>query len=511
MRVPADFPEQLAARIRRRVDGDRTVYFLDLRHRRFGDLGKLIIRTPGSAGWPAVGGAVEEESLARQVVREAYAPYLARELRVRQDPVVPSPTTRQAAADYLVALAAELGSTHNTVKNQGWSLNRHLVRAFGDIPLIQLRRDPLERFVQGLQVRARGGGPTHLVPAQYSTKKALMIALRGVWAHALPHEEYPFGDIALTAPRERPPTAAGGAVATPPLGAPAPGTRRAAPSTTRATTDGDAAWASTDAQEVTVEEIRRAYTREQMTRILTAALDRDLSPRAARPNQRACSTPNTAATIAISAGTGMRVSEIARWTWAHIAPDGHVARATDWQRGKTPASHRWFPVQDSIQVWLRFLYNQQVELNDGRAPRPQDRVIRGRPRQPAVDASRRTLQARVSRALEHAGLKWPGRATHIFRATHISWGIQSGLVDVQLLKSYIGHSNVFGGATDDYFELLPQHILPEHRRYIVLPSPADIAALLPAFRSGRDQLAVAPVRLYVPPGDPGALVRRTGT
>jgi len=481
MRVPDDFATQLLARLRSRTDAGVTTYFLDLRHHRFGRMGKLAVRNPDGSQWPVQGTAITDAEAARRVVLERYVPYLATELRVRRAVDLPSPTTQVACALYLAAKAAQLGATHNTVQNQRSALNHHVVPVLGAIPLIQLTKTRVQALFDAMRVRGLPSDEHAQEQPARSTKRALLIALRAVWRHTYPDEPIPFAGVRLAPPPAPSPAAEGAAGASQPA---ATTERRRIPSATdsKAPTASRGGW--TESGDVTRRDLLRAYSYGEIEHLLTAAMALDHSDIASRPNQRAWSTPNNAGLIAVCVGTGMRISEISRWTWGNLNLPLRAATATNGVLGKTDAAHRYFPLQTCLGPWLVHLWEEQQRLNGGRPPNEHDAVIRGLATLASPGAAKRTLQGKIARALEHAGLKRPRRLTHIFRATHISWGVLADEFRLPVLQSFVGHKRALGNTTSDYFELLPEQFHGWHFTYISLPSPDQVRARLSSFQPG---------------------------
>ena len=343
---------------------------------------------------------------------------------------------KEAADRYLAHLEAELGAEHNTVTNRRSVCRVHVVPLLGSRPLAALTREVVRDFLESLRVVRREGGRTVRQPAKLRTRTNARDTLAAVWRHACPDEDPPFAGIRL-ADRE---------VAR---------QRRLA------------------AREGRIEELiePNVYTREQVVEILAAAMWYDRQLISGRPNVAVRVLPNTAETIALQLGSAARIEEEMALRWLCLRPDEEAVFIPG---TKSFNAARWIPLQRSLVPWL-----ERLRALQGGSPDPDAFVVRTHPARPFAHGSKKTYQGRIARVLRLAGLKLPRKCTHIFRATHLSWG--STRIPAPALRAYAGHSNPHGGAMDAYVTLLPPFMPDEHRAYIDLPSPQEIEARLASF------------------------------
>jgi integrase len=140
---------------------------------------------------------------------------------------------------------------------------------------------------------------------------------------------------------------------------------------------------------------------------------------------------------------------------------------------------RAIPLQQQLLPWLELL--KRMACPNGGEPDPMAFVLKTNARPTAP--SRKTLGERFAMALTLAGQKQPKKQSHGFRATHATWGAaEHKILSTEQLKAFLGHANVWMGATDDYVDMMVGLLTPEHRTYIRhLPSPAQLEAAVAAF------------------------------
>jgi hypothetical protein len=97
--------------------------------------------------------------------------------------------------------------------------------------------------------------------------------------------------------------------------------------------------------------------------------------------------------------------------------------------------------------------------------------------------SRSTFGKKFTRVLIAAGVKTPKKATHWARATFATWcSHMPNVLSREALKAYLGHENVYGGATDDYVQTMIQLMPAAHRELMTaLPSPTEVMAMVERF------------------------------
>lgn len=93
--------------------------------------------------------------------------------------------------------------------------------------------------------------------------------------------------------------------------------------------------------------------------------------------------------------------------------------------------------------------------------------------------SKKTYQGRIARVLERAGLKFEGKVTHIFRATHMTWAAAAGYPDDRL-QMWVGHAEPHDGITNLYLDaaIIARMLTAADHTYIRdLPHPAETEAV----------------------------------
>jgi integrase len=293
-----------------------------------------------------------------------------------------------------------------------------------------LSKQTVREFLVDLQVCKVEKGVPILKPASLGTKCHVRAALLAVWHHAYPDAEGP---------------------------APFAGIRLGTKSTSRSRRE---AARSGVVPEQNKQE--RAYTPDELLLLLAVASrhDREVT---SLPHLAALYFPNVAAGIAFVCGIGARIEEATFVRWRHVLEHAIYIPGT-----KSHNSPRWVPHQDALKPWIRILR----ELAGG-DPNPDDFVLRlrkhGDRENPPSD---KTWAGRIAQIEVEAGLKVPGKRAHILRATHISYA--KDVLPTAALKAYAGHAQPFGGATDDYVDTRPPFIPQAHRRYLRLPTPAQV-------------------------------------
>lgn len=433
------FADHLVARISTRSLANGHIHFLDLRgkkwaHLRPGSSGCLTIRNPQDSGWPVEGSTTGDPATAEAWVRDHYVSWLERRALTAATGAKSGADVRQACGSYIAELVKVRGVDHNTTKNRKSVCTRHIVPYLGKFPLDALTKTKVRDFLRNLTVRKKGGGKVEVVPASIRTKANIRDALNAVWGHVYEDVTPPFAGIRL---------------------------KDSAASKNRR--------AAAEAGEMGGREAETAYTYGQVVELLTAAVQYDEEV-IGRPNLVRQYHQNTADMIAVMLGTNARCEEVTFLRWKHVLWD---ERAIYISGTKTHNSPRWVPLQRSLEAWLRRLMEQQ-----GGDPTPESFILQIRRRQPARRASRKTVGGRIARVEVRAGLKLEQKATHILRATHLSWAKDH--LSLEDLKTYAGHGAARGGATDAYMDRRPPFMPAEHREYLPLPSPAEIEELVHA-------------------------------
>src|SRR5690606_21573503 len=110
---------------------------------------------------------------------------------------------------------------------------------------------------------------------------------------------------------------------------------------------------------------------------------------------------------------------------------------------------RWgsLPLQDTARSWLA-----ELRATKRGPARPEHCLLRTHPDRDALP-NKDVYARRMARVQALAGLKLEGERSHVFRRTHASWAHANGIPPHEI-KLFLGHSGVFGGATDDYIEMI---------------------------------------------------------
>ncbi|HEU4451653.1 MAG TPA: tyrosine-type recombinase/integrase [Longimicrobium sp.] len=434
-KTQAPIAERLVERMRSRADSGGT-YTLDLRGKAWGGIrpddcaGFLTLRDPADAGWPKAGQTTTSAEVAEAWVRGRYAEWLGRREETARGVPGSSPTVEEACRKYLRDAEKRLGFRHNTVVNRRSVCDVHLIPAFGPIPLDALSKPQVRTFLEELRVRKWKDGVFGVHPASLRSKANVRAALHAVWNDAFPDDDKgpPFAGIRL---------------------------RKQSDSRSRR----EAALAgSLDARSG-----ERAYTRDEILRLLASAMRFDLESMSL-PHNVALYFANTAAGMALLLGTNARIEESTFLRWKHIRREAHAIYIPGTKSSSAP---RWVPLLESLVPWLTLL-----EEISGGPPDPEDFVLRLRRKAKRVQPSKKTWGARIARVETLAGLKMELKAAHILRATNLS--LAKDRLPEAALKSYAGHHAPRGGATDAYIDLRPPFIPPEHRTYLELPSPEEV-------------------------------------
>lgn len=452
----ARFRASLHDRLDVRPGAKQPAIRLDLRHRAYGHRGYETLRDPKHPEWPKSGRFTSDREEAKRWIDEAYGAWLYDQVHgVAPEPASPSsaPPGGQevaAAADaYVVHLRATKGPRHNTTKLRTTHVEVHIKPALGAMPMTAeaLGRRVVRNFLHALTVTYGKYGPRNSGPASRAQKDAVKDTLSAIWKHHNDDVAPPWSGLRLDDGAEK-----------------------------------QARVQAVRAGEVGVGHVVKAYTYDQLLHILVAAMWYDQQAIISRPNVQCSVVPNSAGAVACLTAAAMRIAELAYWRWKHI-----FERAL-WIPGtKTESAPRWAPYQHALSPWIRWLHEQRLER--GAALDPESFVIHSAWRQPRDDEGRwvptghSTYIRRLGIILRLAGLKIPQKATHIFRATHITHGeSRSDLVTHERLQQYVGHADAFGGVTDSYVDKRPPFMPDSHRQYIKLPTPEEVRAVVPTFK-----------------------------
>lgn len=408
----------LHTRVRTRSWKTGRAYTVDLRLDRFPGRNALTLKNPAEHGWPRSGRTARSEEEAL-----AWVDLYVDRLGVDWFEGGRTPrTVARVAADYLEDLRQN--APPNTYVNRRSTVHRHVVPAFGEVILESLVAKTVKKWVDGL--RKRDG-----TPMARSTLESILATLGELWRFEIDDRPTPWkGKVRLDLEN--------GAV------------RRR-----REANDGERP------------ESDRAYKVAELVRILRQALtiDTDLF----NDPKRHRAVPDVAYVIAFLFYLGLRVEEL---TFLR-RKDVYLERGLIFVPGtKTKGAQRWVPIQTSFRPWLEDVLERTPA--DPEAFLFHDPDLRG-----AAKAD--TLKERVTAVLEAAKQKRPGKATHIFRASHISIGLADGGVQKQDMDRFMGHTDgsirdqhyfdagVFAASLKEaHFNYLPELLDPTGREMLVL-------------------------------------------
>ena len=414
--VTNELRRELYERLRRRTWKGGAYWYLDLRTKRFPGRGTLVVRDPEARGWPERGDTTASRRDALRWV-DAYVDRLG-EAWFTGGAVLR--TVAEVAKSYLGDL--EKSAPPNTVINRTSNLTRHVLPRFGDEPLEALSGPVVQEWVSGLlTVQGRA--------MKRATKQTVLAALGEVWKHAYPGRPAPWrGWVTIEV--------TGGALA-----------RRLR------------------AQTGERRQVGRAYTVEELRRILEVAVELDRV--AFRDVKRNRAVPDIAYVVATLFYTGARVEEATFLRRQDVHKDAGVVFIAG---TKSAAAERLVPIQRAFRPWL-----------DDLLQRCGDEPLALLFTNSSIDgpANTSTIQGRVREVLEAASLKRPGKVTHILRASHITIGRARG-VPKAAMDRFVGHhdgsiadrhymdSDVFAASLEaEHFSYLPELVEPSGREMIL--------------------------------------------
>lgn len=349
------------------------------------------------------------------------------------------------------ALKSEKGEHHNTYRNRLTHVEVHLRPKLGRLGMVPeaFSKKAVKQFLLQVEVAPRKYGNAAARPASPAQRSALRDTLSAIWRHHFDDEiAPPFMGLRLEDAGEK----------------------RAR---IEAIKDGV----------VGVGKKVRAYTPEEIVHAMVAARWYDLTCIAALPNVVCRTVPNSPAAIACLFANAMRVEEMNHWRFCHIfEPEGAV-----WVPGtKTDSAPRWMPLQRSLQPWINWL--RSLRTDRGVEIDPQEFVVRaswtGRrdAKGKLKPSGRGTYGNRLALILTLAGLKVPGKRSHIFRGSHITQAkMCPDLIAGEKLQQYVGHANPHGDVTSLYVDERPPFMPPQHQTYIELPTPEEVDRLVAKF------------------------------
>jgi len=436
---------KLAAELVRRLKSRRTLngrhWTLDLRHRRFGGLGRVTLFCPSGPSWPDAGQTTDNRAAAVDwiMMRGGYAQYIARRRSVAGSGLSERLTVADAADQYLKHLETTLGRSHNTYINRQSAFRCHVNPALGHTPLVALNRKSVREFLGTLTIRKQG----KTVPAALRTRANTRAALLALWHFTYPDDGCPYFGISLT----------------------------------------DTRGARARRERIVAGEVReviqpKAFDDEQVADILLTAMWYDVHV-LKRPCQRSRFVPLTCEALVVAFATGMRIGEIARWRVKHVMENEGVALVAG---TKNANALRVIPLQTTLRPWLARIRGKVTAAGGDMSPT--DHVL---PMMYGMEnrelRTSKQLIRRIADVMRLSGHKIDQKAAHACRNYHATVGKLNGhLVDLPSLKSYLGHVAV-GGATERYvdrthIDLIVREMPASHRQFIKFPSPAELEARL---------------------------------
>lgn len=435
--------EKLSTRIRERTyRSGLTSYQLDLRGRKWGNLGQQTVREHGHPSWPEEGSPAESIEEAEAQL-EHYAEWILDqgERKPQDRKVVPS--WKDSVQSYLDHLEEVLGADHGTFQNRRSSLHTYVLPKWKDHALtLSSRRVGI--WLDGLRLTTLTDEFGRPRKAAQNTRRTVYNAMKGVWDHVFPHEKRTFDGVQIYAGIE------------------------------------EAQQRREDASKGIVRSSGKAYAPSQLREILVQAALYDYENIRTEPKLWARSVPNTPEAIAWATATMSRISELVGLRWRGMVPDGDMIPTVDLDRAggfififgvKSVNAPRWVPIWDAFRPWVTRM--REISLS------PEGFVFEtpGRGERRPSDG---TYADRINHAIVRAGLKRQKRRTHVFRSTGSTW-VDARAQKEDLVGTLLGHSSPKKNVTDQYIDpevLLELHLAEENgfRGYYDgwLPSPEEI-------------------------------------
>jgi integrase len=421
-------PDRLRSREYRGKDGEleRVVYWLDLRGKLWGELGTVVLHDPADPDWPEKGASTADEQIAKGWIARAYAQWVHDKLHGGD----PNLKTKDAIEPFIEAMHEDptLGPDHPSVMGKRSVLRVHVGPLLGKHRLATLPREAVQTAVNNLVVTKSTHGVKRVEPASRAMRDAFLTSVRQLFRHHYPGRKIPFAGVKID-------------------------TRRREAAVRR----------EMIRQGRGHELIKKTfYTPDEIFLQLAAGRFIDLHPEYGQVADWACRI--AAATIALQVAFASRISELVNVREQNVdEEDGFVLLAGT----KSITALRFLPLQESVRPWLRLLREAKV----GPA-RPDHYLLRMHPARDEAP-NKDVFARRMGKVAALVGLKLPGQRSHIYRHTHSSWANMKGMQKHEI-KLFLGHSGIFGGATDEYIHFIRQMTRPEHRTYIDLPSPEEI-------------------------------------
>jgi len=432
---------ELVRRLKPRRTQHGTHWTLDLRHRRFGGLGRVTLFYPSGPAWPDAGQTTDNRTAAVDwiMMRGGYAQYITRRKSVAGNGLSERLSVAEAADQYLKHLESTLGRSHNTFINRQSVFRCHVNPVLGSTPLVALNRKSVREFLGKLTIRKQGKA----VPAALRTRDNTRAALLALWHFAYPDDGCPFFGISLT----------------------------------------DVRGARVRRERIVAGDVReviqpKAFDDDQVADILLTAMWYDAHV-LARPCQRSKFVPLTCEALAVAFATGMRIGEIARWRGKHVMEDDGVALVAG---TKNLNALRVIPLQTTLRPWLARIRAKVAAAGGDLSPTAHVLPMMYGKENRELRTSKQLIR-RFAEVMRLSGHKIDQKAAHACRNYHATVGKLNGhRVDLPSLKCYLGHVAV-GGATERYvdrthIDLIVREMPAAHRQFITLPIPSELEVRL---------------------------------
>lgn len=428
----------LPERVRRRKDNGNL--FLDLRPVRWGALGSPVLFDPRSPEWPHGGETTTHLGTANSWIAQKdqkIAQWVYRQLAGHDVGLSVADSVEQ----FIAAMHDDehLGPRHATVQQRRSYLRNHVAPSLGKHRLATLSNAAVQTWLNGMEVtKGQGDGTRETVAASKASREAALAALVALYRYHFPDQTAPpWGQITIDLRKQ------------------------------------EAAHRAAMVRAGRARELIKqgAYSEDELLRLMLTArfLDRRLGGPDATGILAPWAAANLTPSMALQFGFATRIGELVEIRESMIEDDGYALIPGT----KSGNAVRLVPVQDSLWPWI----DLARALKEGPV-RPSHYLLRTHPAYDRLPDA--TLYARrMARVQEIAGLKLPSKRSHIYRATHASHARMRGILPHEI-KMLLGHSGIFGGATDDYIKFIRQVTRPEHRTYLTIPTPKELDAELDA-------------------------------
>jgi integrase len=414
--------ELLADRVSQRAPG--RPFSINLRGAKWGNLGVLTVRRPGSDGWPHRGLGTDDLDEARLWAR-SYESLVRAEITL----------SRYGAGsitieDMLIRYQSALESSdrpRSTIINRRSQTKRLSAASIGSLPAATVTAELVEACVHTAK---RQDG--RLLEA--ASQRALIDALGAAWASLGTRTPAPWKGAT-------------------PLREDASAARR------KAAEEGEILATSNSA----------ALLPEEFLDALAWAhlYDQD---RLMRPNVQASTIPGTTPVImALQASTLTRINELLWLRWKHI--EGH-RRAVNIPGTKNKNAVRSVVLSRAAMPWLEEARRLWASGRGPNMPAPIDFIIRTRTSSKRSKASSSTVSRRVLDVLVAAGLKRTRASTHVLRKTGSTMMGQSALLQDRHLQAMLGHAGA--SETTDLYLSRAWSFPEEWTEILTIPTPEEV-------------------------------------